>query len=114
MLEHFFSAEPLSKQNYFSCEHCKASKATKKLYIKDPPQNLTVVLKRFTNAGQKNNSDVPFPLTLDLGGVCINPGKWTYNLYGVSVHQGGARGGHYIAYTRRGDSWYYFSDSHYK
>jgi ubiquitin C-terminal hydrolase len=53
-------------------------------------------------------------MTFDISGACINPGKWIYNLYGISVHQGSARGGHYIAYTRRYNSWYYFSDSSWK
>ena len=71
-------------------------------------------MKRFTNTGQKNNANVPFPFELNLSGVVINSGVWKYNLYGVVVHQGGAGGGHYIAYTRRGNNWYYFSDSHFR
>jgi ubiquitin C-terminal hydrolase len=58
LLYSFFAAETLTKQNYFACEKCKSSKAVKKLYIKDPPQILTIVIKRFTNGLQKNNSSV--------------------------------------------------------
>lgn len=62
LLYSFFSPEILTKQNYFSCEKCKASKAIKKLYLKEPSPILTIVIKRFTNGLQKNNSQVDFPL----------------------------------------------------
>jgi ubiquitin C-terminal hydrolase len=35
----------------------------------------------------------------------------TYLLRAVVVHQGGAWGGHYIAYVRRGSDWFYCSDT---
>jgi len=28
----------------------------------------------------------------------------------MTVHSGTARGGHYVAYTRRDQDWFYFSD----
>jgi ubiquitin C-terminal hydrolase len=90
------------------------SKAVKKLYLKEPPQILTIVIKRFTNGLIKNNSNVEFSLELNLNGVSLTRDEWNYKLYAVVVHQGSVSGGHYIAYTRRGDNWYYFSDSHCK
>jgi ubiquitin C-terminal hydrolase len=114
LLYSFFSPEILTKQNYFHCEKCKMSQAVKKLYLKDPPRVLTVVIKRFTNGLIKNNSHVEFPFEMSLDGVSITPGEWMYRLYAVVVHQGSVSGGHYISYTRRGDNWYYFSDSHFK
>lgn len=114
LLYSFFSPESLTKQNYFHCEKCKKSKAVKKLYLQEPPRVLTLVIKRFTNGLIKNNSHVEFPLEMSLEGASLTPGEWLYRLYAVVVHQGSVSGGHYIAYTRRRESWYYFSDSHYK
>ena len=35
-------------------------------------------------------------------------------MYGGVVHSGSSLAGHYVAYTRRGKQWYYFSDSNFK
>jgi ubiquitin C-terminal hydrolase len=70
-----------------------------------------VSLKRFNSNGSKNNGMVRVPPYLDISGHSITPGQHEYEIYGMVVHGGTSRGGHYVAYTRRGQLWYYFSDS---
>ena len=68
-------------------------------------------MKRSNSNGSKNNAPVKIPAQLNISGHSITPGNHFYELYGVVEHSGTARGGHYVAYTRRGHFWYYFSDS---
>ena len=37
--------------------------------------------------------------------------SWQYRLFGVVCHIGSYRGGHYVAYVKRGDQWCYVSDT---
>ncbi len=62
----------------------------------------------------KNNAAIKVPYRLELEGHCINKGPLTYELFALSEHSGSARGGHYIAYSRRGSEWFYFSDGNVK
>lgn len=110
----FFSAEALTSKNAFTCEGCKTSKAWRKLYIKDPPEVLIISLKRFNNNLSKNNAIIRPPFRLDLEGHCLNKGPIVYEIFAISEHSGSAHGGHYVAYSRRGGDWYYFSDSNVK
>ena len=110
-LDTFFAPEALTYKNFFECEKCHADKACRKFYIKDPPEVLTISLKRFNNNLSKNNAVVRPPYRLDLEGHCINKGPLLYELFAISEHGGTARGGHYVAHTRRGAEWNYFSDS---
>ena len=68
----------------------------------------------------KISKTIEFPEELDLTPFLADQtdNRYRYRLYGVSVHQGNIRGGHYVAYIKRelGDSddgWYYFSDTQY-
>jgi ubiquitin carboxyl-terminal hydrolase 16/45 len=67
-------------------------------------------LKRFNNNLSKNNASVKLPSTLSLDGHCINKGSLAYELFAFVEHTGTARGGHYVAYSKRGNDWFYFSD----
>jgi ubiquitin C-terminal hydrolase len=78
--------------------------------LKDPPRILVVSLKRFNNNLSKNNACVKLPLRIELDGHCINKGPLAYELFAMTEHSGTARGGHYVAYSRRGNNWFYFSD----
>ncbi len=64
--------------------------------------------------------EVSFPLQLDLAPFLCEesepdersrerPSK--YNLSGVVEHSGGMSSGHYVAYVRFQDDWFYISDS---
>jgi ubiquitin C-terminal hydrolase len=65
-MDAFFASESLCHKNYFECEHCGADKAWRKFYLKDPPEVLTISLKRFNNNLSKNNAVVKPPYRLDL------------------------------------------------
>lgn len=55
----------------------------------------------------KINSVVDYPILLELA---VQGVVERYTLYGVVIHFGSLDGGHYIAYGKRGDSWYEFDD----
>ena len=74
--------------------------------MKDPPSILILTLKRFNNNLSKNNADVKVSPVIDLQGHCLNPGDHLYEIYSMIVHNGTARGGHYTAYSKRGENWY--------
>ena len=82
--------------------------------MKDPPSVLILTLKRFNNNLSKNNADVKVAPLIDLQGHCLNPGSHLYEIYSMIVHNGTARGGHYTAFSKRGESWFFFSDSSFK
>eukprot|EP01138_Halocafeteria_seosinensis_P004389 gb/GECG01004490.1/.p1 GENE.gb/GECG01004490.1/~~gb/GECG01004490.1/.p1 ORF type:complete len:855 (+),score=107.85 gb/GECG01004490.1/:1-2565(+) len=108
--------------------------ATKRMLLCSPPPVLTIHLKRFrpTRSGfTKDNSPVSFPLSLDMSPFCVssNPPEVSekealallqrdqlqqpvkYELQGLVVHSGGMKGGHYVAYIRTENQWYYLSDT---
>ncbi|CDW88602.1 ubiquitin carboxyl-terminal hydrolase 16-like [Stylonychia lemnae] len=142
----------LDKTNLFYCESCTRDKypdAMKKRYrtpairrslMIDPPNNLVISLKRFSQTGfslSKNTKKVSFPILLNMDNYIIHrinkdddekisfyenaslDDKWEaryqYRLYAVVSHTGGLAGGHYIAYTsyeyRNENMWFYFSDT---
>ena len=106
----------------------------------DPPNNLIINLKRFSQSGfsiSKNTKKVTFPLSLNMDNYVIHRinkddeeqvylyenaclstewvPKYKYRLYGIVCHQGGLSGGHYISYAsyeyRNENMWFYFSDT---
>lgn len=84
------------------CEKCKRKTICRKMIsVTEWPDNLIIVLKRFYNNSQKNNSDISIPLSWRHG----------YNLIGGIVHMGNSFGGHYVYYGRRNDQFYLFNDS---
>ncbi|XP_003384106.2 PREDICTED: ubiquitin carboxyl-terminal hydrolase 16-like [Amphimedon queenslandica] len=90
------------------------TEATKQLLIDHPPRVLCIQLKRFTQLGrnlsslQKNNAHIDFTFLLDIASYCTDKctdyfdsdGRLMYSLYGVVIHGGSMRGGHYTAYVR--------------
>jgi len=90
--------------------------ATKQFLIDQPPEVLTIHLKRFCQTSQglfKIGKFVKFETTLDLSPYCSNPGDFRYKLSGVVIHDGSMGGGHYTAHFNHRDTsdWHYFSDS---
>ena len=70
----------------------------------------------FTKIGRH----IGFEETLDMSAYVLadqrvdaaeHASRCAYQLYGVIEHSGGMRGGHYVAYVRRGGAWYFISDS---
>lgn len=71
------------------------------------PKNLIVQLPRksFEKGRQiKLQNPINIPEFLDVNGK-------TYMIKNISMHEGGATGGHYYSYTRMGDKWYKLNDS---
>ncbi len=44
----------------------------------------------------------------------MEKGSYVYEVYAGAVHSGSSNFGHYVAYTKRGTKWFYFSDTHAK
>ncbi|XP_078020828.1 ubiquitin carboxyl-terminal hydrolase 50-like [Epinephelus lanceolatus] len=112
-IEEFFRDLDLSGENQMYCDECDdKSDAKIKCAIKDHPEVLMLLLKRFEFDYQymayvKINCTVAVPYTLQI------PGNQTYELYAVVDHSGDLRSGHYTATIKSqdNDQWYNFSDS---
>ncbi len=73
----------------------------------ESPKNLIVQLPRksFEKGRQiKLQNPINIPEFLNVNGK-------TYMIKNISMHEGGATGGHYYSYTRMGDKWYKLNDS---
>ena len=126
---------PFSKFLYFFLNnlalHVFLAKAIKKFFLYDPPQILTIVLKRFLQRSvgryEKNCSSIKIPLRLNLDKFTLLKAKKTvdeseihsnqmynYELYGLVVHSGTINGGHYIAYAKFDNNWYVFNDTDFR
>ena len=71
------------------------------------PKNLIIQLPRkfFAKGRQiKLQNPINIPEFLSIKGK-------TYMIKNISMHEGGATGGHYYSYTRMGDKWYKLNDS---
>eukprot|EP01090_Pellita_catalonica_P016435 TRINITY_DN4691_c0_g1_i1.p1 TRINITY_DN4691_c0_g1~~TRINITY_DN4691_c0_g1_i1.p1 ORF type:complete len:646 (+),score=94.46 TRINITY_DN4691_c0_g1_i1:236-1939(+) len=118
-LKQFCKPEVLGKQDMWYCSSCKEHKqATKALELWHLPKILIVQLKRFQYSKhyrEKLNTFCDFPLSnFDLSPYVLSGQKnLQYNLFGVSNHSGGLRGGHYTAYAKnfKDGKWYHFNDS---
>ncbi|KAL4182054.1 hypothetical protein AMTRI_Chr12g274090 [Amborella trichopoda] len=118
-LQQFTKSEDLDGENKYKCDGCNAYvNASKRLTIHQPPNILTIALKRFQVGGSygKLNKRVTFPEILDLGPYMSrdNCGRDIYHLYAVVVHidmLNASFFGHYICYTKdaRGN-WYRTDD----
>ncbi len=142
-LSNFLAPETLDGDNKWFCEHCqKRCAARKGLRFDRLPYLLTLQLKRFdydyeTNTRVKLGGEVEFPETLDMAQFVVEPAsarassasvggsaaaaaaaeppasEHVYQLFGILIHAGNARFGHYYAYildfaTRQ---WLEFNDS---
>lgn len=77
--------------------------------IKRFPNTLCVLLKRFNNLRKKTATEVTGTenITIDSEGIGVK-----YTLSGFTVHQGSVvNGGHHVAYVKKGNTWYYTSDT---
>ncbi|XP_010433753.1 PREDICTED: ubiquitin carboxyl-terminal hydrolase 16 [Camelina sativa] len=117
-LRRFTRTEILDGENKYRCDSCKSyERAKKKLKITEPPNVLTIALKRF-QAGKfgKLNKFIRFPETLDLAPYVSGGSEKShdYKLYGVIVHldiMNAAFSGHYVCYIRNQNKWYKADDS---
>ncbi|CAG7884280.1 unnamed protein product [Brassica rapa] len=119
-LHRFTRTEILDGENKYKCgSRCKSyERAKKKLKITEPPNVLTIALKRFQSGKfGKLNKLVRFPETLDLTPYVSGGSEKShdYKLYGVIVHldtMNAAFSGHYVCYVRNSQNkWYKADDS---
>jgi len=110
--------EVLKPDNAWYCSHCKKKQcASKKIDIWRFPDHLIIYLKRFkkTRYGRiKINKLIEFPIHgLDLKKYELSTEikESKYDLYAVSNHIGNLSGGHYTAYVKFENSWYYVNDA---
>ncbi|CAA6671048.1 unnamed protein product [Spirodela intermedia] len=117
-LNQFTGKEWLDGENMYKCEGCdEYVKAWKRLTVHQPPNVLTIALKRFQSGRfGKLNKRVTFPVTLDLVPYMSETRGSTdlYELYAVVVHidmLNASFFGHYICYTKDfHGNWYRVDD----
>ncbi|KAL0873394.1 hypothetical protein Bca101_023099 [Brassica carinata] len=116
-LRRFTRTELLDGENKYKCGSCKSyERAKKKLKITEPPNVLTIALKRFQSGKfGKLNKLVRFPETLDLAPYVSggNEKSHDYKLFGVIVHldtMNAAFSGHYVCYVRNSQNKWYKAD----
>jgi ubiquitin carboxyl-terminal hydrolase 8 len=94
--------ERLQNDTAYMCENCmRKTIARKKITTSKWPDNLIIVLKRFDNMMNKNNTSINIPL------------EWRHNykLKGGIIHLGSYGGGHYIYYGNENNKWYLANDT---
>ncbi|GAX77643.1 hypothetical protein CEUSTIGMA_g5086.t1 [Chlamydomonas eustigma] len=112
-LQHFTAPEVLDGPNKYRCpKNNKLVRAIKQITVHEPPNILTVHLKRFEfgSFGSKISKMVEYDLAMDLApfmsslgltGKGQPSGSQMYDLYGVLVHQGhSVHSGHYYSFVR--------------
>lgn len=132
-LRHFTAPEQLDLDNMYKCGSCKKrSQPVKRIQLWQPPNLLTVHLKRFNIFGKKVNKEIKYPETLDLSpyfcsdspfkgdsassksSTSTPSGEHIYRLYSVLLHHGpSSRSGHYTAVVKASNGiWMDANDSY--
>ena len=129
MIDNYFDYNFYSqKEHDYRCDDCgtKSTYGYKKHYMFKNPKILVLCIKKFAKSSssffgrwRKSTVNVTYPEYLDLTKHTLktsidksSDGK--YRLLGAVNHSGGLGGGHYTAYVRKNENWYYISDSYYK
>ncbi|RKP27197.1 hypothetical protein SYNPS1DRAFT_13043, partial [Syncephalis pseudoplumigaleata] len=123
----FTQAEKLDATEY-TCGKCgnNSQSATKQMSIRRLPPVLSFQFKRFEHSqnASKIESHIRFPEVLDMTQFTsrargrsasksppVSSPACQYRLYAVVCHQGKLDTGHYTAYARCRDQWFYFDDT---
>lgn len=127
MLDQYFQYEILNKsKNFYQCRICnkegknKGNQAIKRFYFYGRPLYLFISIKLGYYGGynmHKANVQYNYQQTIDLTKYQIYRNQreeLKYELVGVIEHQGSVSGGHYISFVKKGDNYFYISDSHFK
>lgn len=94
--------EKLDGDNKIHCDSCKEKTISrKKIETSTWPDDLIIVINRYTNDLRKNNSKIDIPLSW----------RHNYKLTGGIIHSGGYGGGHYFYFGIKDSRWYIFNDS---
>lgn len=115
-LEHYTEKEILDNDNkILNDETGKKEKASKRIMFWNLPDILIISLKRFSNENKKNDKIIKFPLeNLDMSKYVLGYDKnnYKYDLFGICNHIGGVHGGHYTAFVKNANNfWYHFNDT---
>jgi len=117
LLEDYFEDEKIKFET--KCEKCgKKTVHLKEIRFSQPPNILILSLQRINpRTKRKNSCAVSFPEILDINkfidGDCGHSKEGQYILYGIGNHSGTINFGHYYAYIKLNDKyWYEFNDSY--
>jgi ubiquitin carboxyl-terminal hydrolase 8 len=114
-LDNYFSKP--EQINTWNCEKCKNNGCAKTSNVWSLPNYLIVHLKRFTNDGKKDYTQVDFPLddlnlTSYMSKTKNDPNNYIYTLYAVNYHSGDTKSGHYWSACKNLDNnWYLYNDA---
>tara|TARA_X000000368_G_C22976692_1_gene687958 strand:+ start:192 stop:1229 length:1038 start_codon:yes stop_codon:yes gene_type:complete len=115
-LAHYTEKEILDNDNkILNDETNKKESASKRILFFSLPDILIITLKRFSNENKKNDKIIKFPLeNLDMSKYVLGYDKnnYKYDLFGICNHIGGVHGGHYTAFVKNANNfWYHFNDT---
>ena len=116
LLEDYFEDEEIKFET--KCEKCGKKRVhSKEIRFSQPPNILILSLQRINpRTKRKNTCPISFPEILDINkfidGECGHAKEGEYILYGIGNHSGTINFGHYYAYIKLNDKyWYEFNDS---
>ena len=116
LLEDYFEDEKIKFET--KCEKCgKKTVHLKEIRFSQPPNILILSLQRINpRTKRKNSCAVSFPEILNINKFidedCGHSKEGEYILYGIGNHSGTINFGHYYAYIKLNDKyWYEFNDS---
>lgn len=94
--------EKLDEENKYMCESCnKKTIARKKIVVNKWPNNLFILMNRYTKNLKKKGNEMEIPINW----------RHNYKLKGGIVHSGSLSGGHYVYFGKKNNNWYLFNDS---
>lgn len=110
--DYYLKDEELKNDSsYFYEKENRKVAAVKKMSFWSFPKILIICLKRFDYSQnmKKININVNFPFDIDLSGYVkgYNSTLYKYELYGVINHIGNAQGGHYTAFIKNANEYWY-------
>jgi ubiquitin C-terminal hydrolase len=113
-LDDFCSEEILDGENaWFNDKTNKKEGIRKYMSFWNFPPVLIICLKRTNHKGEKIDVLVNYPMELDLRKyVCgYQKTEFVYDLFGVCLHAGNADNGHYTAFVKKEDHWFFCNDN---
>ena len=113
-LDDFCKEETLDGDNSWFNENTNQKEGIRKyLTFWSFPPILIICLKRTNYKGEKTNVLVNYPLVLDLQNHICGYQKTNsiYNLFGVCLHAGSGNYGHYTAFIKKEDHWFFCNDN---